>query len=352
MRNSNLEQDAAKIVGQLTELLDEERIRREIDEPIDQVMQSFSYDSGEPLSHEFFRRTIGRLVQDIYRHGLRLRRDLSQMESVAAARRYGIPAYVERSKSKGFHVWTCFREENGVSAAKARLVTRHLLEEIEEPDTEVFPKQDTLNEKIPYGNFIYLPLFNICRSVFNEFAGQERNLFLEETGSMKPYADQWAFLESVQRIPESVLDEIIQVNDLGKPVVSVGPAEPPQTPSRPANQRPLSYGLPPCAQRMLNEGVRFNQRVACFRLAVPLKKAGLPCDIAVTALKAWALKNHPEDGKQLLTAREIVDQTAWAYAKPYRGCGCEDPAVARFCDTSCPLYMKRADGKRRANSEQ
>jgi len=85
MRNSNLEQDAAKIVEGLAALLDEERIRREIDEPIDRVVQSFSYDLNEPLSHEFFRRTIGSLVREIYLHGLRLKRDLSQMESVAEA---------------------------------------------------------------------------------------------------------------------------------------------------------------------------------------------------------------------------------------------------------------------------
>ena len=197
---------------------------------------------------------------------------------------------------------------------------------------------------------LYLPLFNLCRPVFNEIAGQERNVFLEWTGLMRSYPDQWAFLESVQRIPESVLDEIIQVNDLRKPAVPVRSIEPLRDPSRPANQRAQSYGLPPCAQRMLNEGVRFNQRVACFRLAVQLRKAGLPYDIAVTALEAWALKNQPDDGKGIIREREIVDQTAWAYTKPYQGCGCEEPAVARFCDSSCPLHRKREDGVKRADS--
>ena len=85
MRNCSLDQSAEKIVEQLAALLDEERIRREIDEPIDRVMQSFSYDSNDPLSNEFFRRTIGRLVREMYLHGLRLKRNLSQMESVAEA---------------------------------------------------------------------------------------------------------------------------------------------------------------------------------------------------------------------------------------------------------------------------
>jgi len=267
---------------------------------------------------------------------------LAVQEFVAAARRYGIPAYVERSKSnRGYHVWTFFSGENGVSAAKARLVARHLLEEIKEPDTEVFPKQDALNEKVSYGNFIYLPLFNICRPVLNEITGQERNVFLEWTGLMRPYPDQWAFLESVRRIPESVLDEVIQVNDLRKSAVPMRPTKEPHSPSCPANERTHSYGLPPCARRMLNEGVTSNQRSACFRLGVQIRKTGLPYDLAVHVLKAWAQKNHPEDGKSVISEREIVDQTAWAYAKSYQGCGCEEPAVARFCDPSCPLHRKK-----------
>ncbi|MFH1742651.1 MAG: hypothetical protein ABIH23_26905, partial [bacterium] len=39
---------------------------------------------------------------------------------------YGLPAHIERSKSKGYHVWVFF-ENGGVPAAKARLVLRHIL---------------------------------------------------------------------------------------------------------------------------------------------------------------------------------------------------------------------------------
>ena len=41
---------------------------------------------------------------------------------VARARRYGISAYIERSKSKGYHVWIFF--EKPVLARKARLVAK------------------------------------------------------------------------------------------------------------------------------------------------------------------------------------------------------------------------------------
>jgi len=39
--------------------------------------------------------------------------------------------------------------------------------------------------------------------------------------------------------------------------------------------------LMPCALRMLTEGVKENQRTACFRLAAQLRKVGLPYEYTV-----------------------------------------------------------------------
>ena len=247
------------------------------------------------------------------------------LEFVAAAKHYGIPAYVERSKSKGYHAWIFF-EKSGVLAAKARTVAKHLLDEIERPGTEIFPKQDSLSEKSSFGNFINAPLFG-------KLVPKQRTIFVDESGSLKPYPDQWQFLENIREAPESLLDEIIEINELSL-----------QTPFTPTVASPthrgkteVSYGLPPCAQRMLNEGVASNQRVSCFRLAIQLKKAGLPQDLTLAALKTWATKNRPENGKGIITEREIEEQTAAAYNKDYHGCGCEEPAVAKYCDPACPV---------------
>ena len=195
--------------------------------------------------------------------------------------------------------------------------------------TEIFPKQNTLTESTPFGSFINAPLFG--SSVL-----ENRTVFLNET--LEPYPDQWDFLESVETVSECNLDEIIEANDLVQPRL---PVESCRLPLNPESNKGRSFGPPICARRMLNEGVRSHQRVACFRLAVQLRKAGLLCDIAVTALKAWAEKNRPQPGKRSITEREIVDQTTWAYTRPYQGCGCEDAAVAWFCDPSCHLYGKR-----------
>ncbi len=46
----------------------------------------------------------------------------------------------------------------GVLAKKARTVVRHILDEIDEPETEIFPKQNRLTTNLRYGNFINTPL--------------------------------------------------------------------------------------------------------------------------------------------------------------------------------------------------
>jgi len=77
---------------------------------------------------------------------------------IGRAEHYGVHVYLERSKSKGWHVWA-FMDSGGVPASKIRLVTKMILAEIGASDTEVFPKQDRLAGNVSYGNFIYAPLF-------------------------------------------------------------------------------------------------------------------------------------------------------------------------------------------------
>ncbi len=97
---------------------------------------------------------------------------------------------------------------------------------------------------------------------------------------------------------------------------------------------------------MLQEGVRENQRVACFRLAIHLRKVGLPLDLTAAALRTWARRNRPLNGKLVISDSEIADQTSYAYKREYVGCGCEDPAVAPFCSPDCPVLAKRMQAEK------
>ena len=244
-------------------------------------------------------------------------------EFMALARHYGLPAYVERSKSKGHHVWAFFSAA-GVSAAKARCVVLHMLEEIGCRDTEVFPKQDRLDHHTAYGNFIFAPLFG-------RLVPHGRTVFMLPTDLTQPVPDQWGFLRSVKRIDEAELDAFIEINELAPST------EPPRPVAGATRQLAVTRGLPPCGRRMLIKGVTRNQRVSCFRLAVQLKGTSLPFEYALAVLYEWARRIRPANGNRIITPGEILSQTRRAYDRPYRSYGCDDPAIQVFCVPGCPV---------------
>lgn len=266
--------------------------------------------------------TIRAIAADFDHHDPR-----KPLEFIQTAEHYRLPAYLEVSKSKGFHVWVFFKEK-GVKACKARLVVKAILDQIEASQTEVFPKQDHLDSRFPTGNFIYTPLFG-------RLVPEGRTVFVDPE-TLKPFENQWDFLESSHRVEESVLDEIIEINNLSVPNLEG------QQPGGVTNRRSgLNYTLPLCIQGMLQNGVRRFQRTSCFRLAVQLRRIGLPFDATVSVLKTWSLKNKPEDGQRLITDREIIEQASCAYRNYYQAYGCETPEISSFCSPQCQIFKKR-----------
>lgn len=248
------------------------------------------------------------------------------MSFVACAQRHGLSAYIERSKSKGYHVWMFFGD-GGVAARKARLVAGKILAEIARPGIEVFPKQDVLAEGVSYGNFINAPLFGAL-------VPMGRTVFVDPAYPTRAYPDQWESLEKVQRHTEKDLDVVIERCHLG------GHGRP-QARANGCMKSDLdvsAFGLPPCARRILAEGVSAYQRVLCFRLAVHLKRNGIPYDLALVVLKAWAKKNRPADGRRIITEPEIEYQARCAFANSYRSFGCENEAMVAYCHKDCPLH--------------
>ncbi|MCX7013943.1 MAG: hypothetical protein NTW86_15560 [Candidatus Sumerlaeota bacterium] len=79
------DEPARDIVERAIALLDDERIRREIDEPIDSVVETFEYDELEALSLRGFHDSIAEFVRRVYTHGLRCRHDLTREEALAEA---------------------------------------------------------------------------------------------------------------------------------------------------------------------------------------------------------------------------------------------------------------------------
>ena len=85
MTNSEQNLSSEKILDTIMDLLNEERVVREIDEPIDLTVKAFQLKAKLPLSHSDFNRVIAEFVRRIYQKGLRLPRHLSDQEALAEA---------------------------------------------------------------------------------------------------------------------------------------------------------------------------------------------------------------------------------------------------------------------------
>jgi superfamily II DNA or RNA helicase len=135
---------------------------------------------------------------------------------------YGVPAYLERSRSgNGGHVWTFFSVP--VPAATARQLGIRLLKETMVIRAEMdlasydrfFPSQDFL-PRAGFGNLIALPLQKKCRAL-----GNTEFLNVDES-ELRPWPDQWSFLSQIKRLGPSQIEALLEKI----PPVSVGPGKP------------------------------------------------------------------------------------------------------------------------------
>ena len=85
MTNSEQNLSSEKTLDTIINLLDEGRLARAIDEPIDLTVKAFQQKVKVPLSHSDFNRVIAEFVSGIYQKGLRLPRHLSDQEALAEA---------------------------------------------------------------------------------------------------------------------------------------------------------------------------------------------------------------------------------------------------------------------------
>ena len=152
-----------------------------------------------------------------------------------------VPAAIERSRSgNGAHIWIFF--ERPVPAGVARRLGSFLLTRTMERRHQLgldsydrfFPNQDT-TPKGGFGNLIALPLQkNPRESGFTEFLD----------GDMRPYVDQWAFLNSVQRMMQAAAEKLVsEALQHGGDIIGVRFA------SVEDSEEPDPWTLPPCRKR-------------------------------------------------------------------------------------------------------
>jgi len=126
----------------------------------------------EPLTHEVFQKHLDGVqavgvypmvpINDIYHvawgcSDIDIDDLVGARKIQSALRAVNVVSFVERSRSKGYHVWVF--AENVVPASDMRRMLLCAHQVAEYPAREVNPKQETLN-KGQYGNYVRLPYFN------------------------------------------------------------------------------------------------------------------------------------------------------------------------------------------------
>jgi len=101
----------------------------------------------------------------------------------------GIYAYLESSKSKGFHIRSHW--DLPFPASELRKIGKYIALRAEIPEAEVFPKQDSRGEG-GLGNFMFLPLHG-------ESLKDGKTAILDPENDFKPVPEPWDALAAIKK---------------------------------------------------------------------------------------------------------------------------------------------------------
>jgi len=243
---------------------------------------------------------------------------------------YGIKAYIEISKGKGFHIWVFFSEP--VAALEARRLLRTAWREaIGGSIPEIFPRQDTV-DNMSYGNMINLPYFL-------PHAKENRRVIWEDGY----YLTLEKFIQIVKRHTAAEINSVLE-----------------KLPPEPRNVKPFTKtktkthengvrDILPCASAAMKNGADVGtRRPTLFRLAAHFNKYGYPYDVALALIKTVDEKNKPSILDEF-GEKELEHHVNSVYngrgGNSYTSYGCnEDTWVSRFCPGAdqCPVHSIKA----------
>jgi len=134
---------------------------------------------------------------------------------MAVCRKWGIPAYIERSRSgNGAHIWILFSEP--IKAKVARQLGNAILTEAMNQNGRVsfksydrfFPNQDYMPDG-GFGNLVALPLQGQARNNGN-------SIFINNNFEAIP--DQWEFLQQMRKVSISEVDMLLRTHGNNEPM--------------------------------------------------------------------------------------------------------------------------------------
>jgi len=238
---------------------------------------------------------------------------------------WDVPAYIETSKSKGYHVWVFFSEPVPARKVRALLLAAWKTAAPERPAPEVFPKQDYAT-RVRFGNYINLPYFPPHTTNGRRvMVDGPRALSLEE------------FLAVVRRMTAAELDAVIEAH--GIKLVSD-----PRRQSPPANVVPLRGALLACAKAFLENGVDEGGRdVSLFTLAKHLRRAGYPQEVALALVQQANSRCQPPVSDAAVQ-QKVDSAYSGAGGQGYVSLGCDDPIwSSKFCPgkEECHVWQRK-----------
>jgi len=125
--NSKTGFSAKRVIDTVLNLLCQDRMQREIDEPVDTAKQNFNVTESEPITHSAFNRVIAVFIRHVYREGLRLPMQLSDQEALAEAI-FLLERYYPRENTEGYE--EALIEANAHGQAGLEFVMTQLAESI------------------------------------------------------------------------------------------------------------------------------------------------------------------------------------------------------------------------------
>jgi hypothetical protein len=225
---------------------------------------------------------------------------------------------VERSGSKGYHLWVFFAE--AVQARYADALGNWLVLG-DAPlgiHCEVFPKQVKVTD---YGNQVKLPL-GIHKKT------NERCFFVDAFFNV--YDNQFEKLRDVRLITEEEVKRLLLENNIEvRASIRVEPSG------------DSSKQYKPCLHRMMHEGLGEGVRDSgTFILACHMREQGLSADMAEAALTVMNVLNKPP-----LDDETVHKKLQSAYEKDYTSYVCNKSEVDPFCSSSCRFWQAKVSNR-------
>lgn len=218
-----------------------------------------------------------------------------------AFRNAGFPVYMAASKSKGYHLYG-FAEKEPFIAKDIRRLCHGILAKLD-VQCEMFPKQDTLDEVTPFGNYINLPCFGHTRELLK---GDLKSLSLDEAA------------KQIKRIPKNKIVEFIK---------NLPPLVQPRVKRVKGGAKKGKH--PPCITEIMKGVAQPGRDIAAFALARHFLDQYYTEEEVLGLLLTWDKSNRPP-----LNDLHLLQTKVRSAAKGYAfGCSSvtQDPHLSAYC---------------------